>query len=92
MWGSICDDGFGTAEGQVVCRSLGYSRLVAVRDRAYYGQAPSNCPIWLDDVDCRGDESDLLYCAHLQLGSHNCQHSEDVGVDCNVSNTNINYI
>ena len=44
-------------------------------------------PIWLDDVDCRGDESEISHCAHLKLGSHNCQHYEDVGVECGVSIT-----
>ena len=36
--------------------------------------------IHLDDVQCTGDEEDLLNCTHTQ--DHNCDHHEDAGVDC----------
>ncbi|KAK3602537.1 hypothetical protein CHS0354_003789 [Potamilus streckersoni] len=41
-------------------------------------------PIWLDDVSCVGTESTLFdcnYAAHT-IGYHNCEHREDVGVQC----------
>jgi len=34
----------------------------------------------LDDVQCNGDEADITVCGHST--SHNCAHSEDVGVIC----------
>lgn len=82
QWGTVCDDGFSTDEALVICRTCGYGMVSAVRPRAYFGEGDSGCPIWLDDVDCRGDENELSHCAHLKLGSHNCQHYEDVGVEC----------
>ena len=85
QWGTVCDDGFDTDEALVVCRSCGYGMVNAVRPEAFFGEGDSNSPIWLDDVDCRGDESEISDCAHLQLGSHNCGHWEDVGVECSVS-------
>ena len=38
----------------------------------------------LDDVACTGDESSILQCPHNGLFNHDCIHSEDVGVVCNV--------
>ena len=46
-----------------------------------YGQAAG--PIFLDDVKCRGAEENILNCPQRQLSvPNNCQHSEDVGIQC----------
>ena len=40
-------------------------------------------PILMDDVKCRGMESNLLSCPQLQLNaSHDCTHMEDVAISC----------
>ena len=39
-------------------------------------------PIFLDDVECRGNETNLDDCIHSGVGVHNCVHSEDAGVTC----------
>ena len=46
---------------------------------ALYGEGSG--PIFLDDVNCTGTESSLLDCPSTM--QHNCQHSEDAGVQCN---------
>ena len=38
--------------------------------------------IWLDDVQCRGNEQRLIECPANPLGSHNCGHFDDAGVSC----------
>ncbi len=38
--------------------------------------------IWLDQVNCRGTETRLIDCPANPLGFHNCVHSEDAGVRC----------
>ena len=47
---------------------------------ATYGQGSGS--IWLDDVQCSGIERRLLDCGSSTLGTHNCAHSEDAGVNC----------
>ena len=39
-------------------------------------------PFWLDDVYCRGNESNLLNCNHNPIGEHDCISREAAKVDC----------
>ena len=36
----------------------------------------------MDDVNCRGNETNLDDCPHRGVGNHDCHHSEDAGVIC----------
>ena len=81
-WGTVCDDGWGIYEARVVCRQLGFEDA----ERVYRFVAGSG-QIWLDDVDCVGDESSLFSCRHREVGFHNCRHSEDVSVRCRGENS-----
>ena len=79
-WGTICDDSWGIHDGDVVCRVLGFQGAKQVRPKAYYGEGSGR--ILLDEVRCKGHESDLLDCDHNGINRHDCGHSEDAGVEC----------
>ena len=84
QWGTVCNDYFTWYEGGVVCRQLNYTGIIRLASVAEFGVGRG--PIWLDDVFCpTGDEDYITGCTHLEYGTHNCDHSEDVGVVCGES-------
>ncbi|XP_055567958.1 deleted in malignant brain tumors 1 protein-like [Falco cherrug] len=82
-WGTVCDDGWGSPEGRVVCRQLGCGTVLAVAPGARYGEGMGQ--IWLDEVNCTGEESNLSQCRAKPWGEHNCHHVEDASVECSDS-------
>jgi len=47
---------------------------------SYFGQGSGK--IWLANVDCDGNETSMLNCRHNPWDAKNCNHDEDVGVEC----------
>ena len=64
---------------RVVCRQLGYSGGFAHKS-AYFGEGSGT--IWLDNVECTGDELLLEHCRANNWNDENCGHGEDAGVTC----------
>ena len=78
QWGTVCDDFWDIQDARVVCRQLGYPDAVAAPLLAHYGEGTG--PIWLDDVECLGTESDIFACQHNEID--NCYNSEDASAEC----------
>ncbi|XP_034418124.1 macrophage receptor MARCO isoform X2 [Cyclopterus lumpus] len=77
VWGTVCDDGFDTVDGKVICKMLGFQTAIYT-----FTASPGSGRIWLDELQCLGTESDIFSCRHRGVGVNNCQHNEDAGLHC----------
>uniref|UniRef100_A0A8C6ET03 SRCR domain-containing protein n=1 Tax=Marmota marmota marmota TaxID=9994 RepID=A0A8C6ET03_MARMA len=79
-WGSICDDSWDLNDAHVVCRQLGCGVALEATISAHFGEGSG--PVWLDEVNCTGQEAHVWQCPSQGWGQHNCSHKEDAGVIC----------
>ena len=47
-----------------------------------HAYGPGNGTIWMDDVQCVGNESSLALCPFSGWADHDCTHVQDAGVVC----------
>ncbi len=72
--GTMCSDGFDDAHASIICRSLGYAS-----GRSNTSFPAGTGPIWMNNIDCLGTESNITGCLFPDWGSNNCNHRQDVG-------------
>ncbi|XP_072035558.1 scavenger receptor cysteine-rich domain-containing group B protein-like [Amphiura filiformis] len=92
QWATVCDNGFGHDEAEVICRQLGHStdHATPVYDGPWSDGTGlianiTNCPAsgnTVDDCNYDGDDSILSSSAGDSTKTTQCTHSEDVGVHC----------
>ena len=80
QWGTVCDDHFGQVSADVACQQLGFG--YAVENKHVISSMRGSGPIWMDEVQCFGNETSLSKCPNNGWGQHNCHHWEDVYVKC----------
>ena len=80
VWGTICGDSWDLQDAAVVCRQLGFEGALAAFGASEFGQGIGQ--IWLDEVQCGGDESSISECVHREWGDHDCSHYSTAGVVC----------
>ncbi|CAE1178035.1 DMBT1 [Acanthosepion pharaonis] len=78
-WGTICDDGWDNNDALVICRMLGYVDGIGL-SYGWYGAGTGK--IFLDEVNCVGNETNIIYCKKQAWESSNCDHGEDASVQC----------
>ena len=80
-WGTVCHDRWDTTDARTVCNILGYTNTYALPTRgAYFGV--SDGIIFLDEVDCVGNETNIVQCLSRNPGDHDCSNFLDAGVIC----------
>ena len=79
-WGTVCDAGWDLNDAQVVCRQLGFAPPIAAIRFAHFGQGSGE--IWLDNVECVGNELTIESCSHSGWGNGDCGHHRNAGVEC----------
>ena len=85
--GTVCGDRFDLADGDVLCRMLGYSHALEVRGAFNFFDFPDvrtshPGPIWIDDLSCNGSERTIEDCSFPGWGINDCSHYEDVSLIC----------
>uniref|UniRef100_A0A3B4BQ08 SRCR domain-containing protein n=1 Tax=Pygocentrus nattereri TaxID=42514 RepID=A0A3B4BQ08_PYGNA len=79
-WSTVCDAGFDQQDAEVVCRELGCGPSVDVLGAAAFGKGEGQ--VWSEELQCRGNESQIHFCPTSSSLKHNCSHESDVGVVC----------
>ncbi|XP_078391065.1 scavenger receptor cysteine-rich type 1 protein M130-like [Cetorhinus maximus] len=80
IWGSVFDDSWDVANAHVACKQLGCGNALEMT-------LPDSCrpgsgPVWLDEINCSGNESFLWDCPSAPWSKHVCSHKEDVRIMC----------
>ena len=75
----MCDDQWDKQDANVVCRELGYTGGYAVQNSAV--NRHGNETIWMNNVQCFGNESSLFSCNH-DGWKNSCKNSRRAGVKC----------
>ncbi|XP_067856973.1 deleted in malignant brain tumors 1 protein-like [Heptranchias perlo] len=78
-WGRVRDNLWDLNDANVVCRQLGCGNAISAYKSSKYGEDEG--PVWVNDVQCEGHESQLRDCSSFTF-NQSLTDSEDVGVLC----------
>ena len=85
-WGTVCGNqlDFTLSDANVACLSMGFGSAKHIAPKGSLGRGFDR--VWLNKVDCSGEESSLEECRHPGFGVLNdywCEnHHRDIGLIC----------
>ena len=78
QWHTVCNQGFGFKDANVICNQLGLNGARNIRTD-YYGEGSGGI-VALQNRGCDGGERNFLDC---DLSTTlDCTHADDVGIEC----------
>uniref|UniRef100_A0A672KWG0 SRCR domain-containing protein n=1 Tax=Sinocyclocheilus grahami TaxID=75366 RepID=A0A672KWG0_SINGR len=77
-WMSVCDAAFDQQDAEVVCRELDCGAPVQVLGAAAFGKGVAQ--MWTQEIQCRGNESQIHLCPTNSSHKHSCSHEYSVGL------------
>ena len=86
-WGTVCGDSldFTVSDATVACLSMGFGSAKHIASKGTVGRGFDR--VWLNKLDCSGEEPSLEECSHPGFGvlkDYWCErHYDDVGLICN---------
>lgn len=78
-WHWVCADQWDKKDADVACRMMDFNGSLS----AFYDSEKTmqtKPAVWLNNMQCTGNESSLFFCKHGGLGSHDCKAK--AGVIC----------
>ena len=76
----MCDSNWDYVDAKVACKKMGF--LNAEYYKLYSPSGSSSQPIWVNNVECTGNEMHLTDCSGTFGGTSSCTHTEDIGISC----------
>uniref|UniRef100_A0A673KIF3 SRCR domain-containing protein n=1 Tax=Sinocyclocheilus rhinocerous TaxID=307959 RepID=A0A673KIF3_9TELE len=80
MWMSVCDAAFDQQDAEVVCRELDCGAPVQVLGAAAFDKGDAQ--MWTQEIQCRGNESQIHLCPTSPSHKNNCSNENSVGLVC----------
>ncbi|XDV24214.1 hypothetical protein PO909_028450, partial [Leuciscus waleckii] len=79
-WVSVCDAAFDQQDAEVVCRELDCGAPVQVLGEDAFGKGDAQ--MWTQEIQCRGNETQISFCSISSSQNHNCTSDNNVGLIC----------
>ncbi len=76
----MCDAAFDQQDAEVVCRELDCGAPVQVLGAAAFDKGDTQ--MWTQEIQCRGNESQISFCSISPSHENNCSHEYSVGLVC----------
>lgn len=80
VWGTVCNISWDIDDAAVVCHQLGYPNAISLLGHGTFTEGEG--VVWLEGIDCHGNETRLTECGLSNWGQSQCDHTHDAGVVC----------